>query len=115
MVPHIDEDTEPERLDRVNKEGPGSGGNKPLRTVLICLILDLLHIHLHTILGENNMLLFHLLARVLTHVLDDAVDDVSDARKDSDEEKEEDEGDNIGFGHCVLRCDARFVLLRGIG
>jgi len=95
VVPHIDEDT--------------------LRTVLIRLILDLLHIHLHTILGENDMLLLHLLTCGLTHVLDDAVDDVSDARKDSDEEEEENERDDVGFGHCVLRCDALFVLLRGTG
>lgn len=92
-------------LDRDRSKQRSTRGryDKPLRAILIRLILDLLHIHLHAILGKDEVFLFHLLASSLAHALDDAVDDEADGGEDADEEEEEDKGEDFGFGHGV--CD----------
>lgn len=81
------------------------GTNKPLRFIFIRLILHLLHLNLHSILGENDMLALHLRPRVLAHVLHDRVHDVSDGGEDGEEDDEEDEGDDVGgfgLGHYFV-------------
>jgi len=84
LIPHVDQDA--------------------LRPVLVLLILELLYLHLHSILGESDMLAFHLLSCVLAHVLHNCVHDVADDGDDGDEEEEQDEGEDVaalafGLGH----------------
>lgn len=98
MIPHVNEDT----ANAISLQpNPSRQENTPLSPVLICLILDFLNLHLHTVFGENHVLLLHLLARVLADILNDGVHHVSDDSEDGDEEEEEDEGEDavLGLGH----------------
>ena len=106
MVPHINEDAirnksadEPmiNRRRAIAREQ-----HKPLRAVLVGLVLDLLDLDLHSVLGEDHMLALHLLARVLADILHDAVDDVADDGEDGHEDQEEDEGDEIARAHVGI-------------
>lgn len=72
----------------------------PLSPIFVRLILHLLDLNLHPILGEDDMLALHLLARGLAHFLDDGVNDVADGGEDGDEEEEEEEGEDAVLCHC---------------
>lgn len=45
----------------------------PLTPILVILVLQLLHAHLHPVLAEQDVLLLHLFSRRLAHALRDAV------------------------------------------
>lgn len=73
----------------------------PLSLVLVVLILDLLHRHLHPVLGEHDVLLLHVGFCLVANVLHDAVHDESDQSEDANDRHEDDYGEDGVFCHVV--------------
>ena len=72
------------------------GGRIPLRHIHIALLPDLADTDLHPVLGDDDVLLLHLLARFVGDVVADGVDDVADEAEDAeDREEDEERGEGV--------------------
>jgi len=74
-----------------------------LRLVYVVVVLDLLYAHLQAILGEDNVLLLHLLRGSIGDLHNREVDVVPDECKASQNRKEDNEREELGDGR-LGRC-----------
>lgn len=98
MVPHVHEDTVTKSAAGLSRAAARSK-KIPLSAVLVGLILDLLHLDLHSVLGEHDVLAFHLLARGLADILHDGVNNVADRGEDGHEDEEKDQREEVAQAH----------------